>query len=147
MRQRSSRPWTAFQHVKMSPWSVARWQPQKTLRPWETIQMSTLHAPKLSNTVLRPCGVPMLTLGFVSLILCWENGILTRDLQRNVFDIAQSTISSFPPPWAAGYLNSADVQTSLGVPLNFTGESLASSLGKNRPAPWNTSLLTKPRIY
>ncbi|KAH8659941.1 Alpha/Beta hydrolase protein, partial [Xylariales sp. PMI_506] len=39
------------------------------------------------------------------------------------FDIAAPAINSFPPRWAAGYLNDADVQQALGVPLNFTGNS------------------------
>jgi carboxypeptidase C (cathepsin A) len=43
---------------------------------------------------------------------------------RNVFDIgAPAAPEAFPPKWAAGYLNSAEVQQALGVPLNFTGGS------------------------
>ncbi|KAM7194531.1 carboxypeptidase D [Naviculisporaceae sp. PSN 640] len=42
---------------------------------------------------------------------------------NNVFDITSPLLSSFPPKFAAGYLNSKDVQDDLGVPLNFTGLS------------------------
>ena len=38
---------------------------------------------------------------------------------------------SFPPKWAAGYLNTAEVQQALGVPLNWTGQSLPVALGFN----------------
>ncbi|KAH8895308.1 alpha/beta-hydrolase [Thozetella sp. PMI_491] len=43
------------------------------------------------------------------------------------FDIAVPATQSFPPKWAAGYLNTAEVQQALGVPLNFTGNSAAIS--------------------
>lgn len=42
---------------------------------------------------------------------------------RNQFDITNMALSPFPPKYAAGYLNSAEVQKALGVPLNFTGYS------------------------
>ncbi|KAK3312080.1 Alpha/Beta hydrolase protein [Apodospora peruviana] len=42
---------------------------------------------------------------------------------RNVFDITSPILSSFPPKWAAGYLNRKEIQEALGVPLNFTGLS------------------------
>ncbi|KAK3688901.1 Alpha/Beta hydrolase protein [Podospora appendiculata] len=42
---------------------------------------------------------------------------------RNVFDIASPELASFPPKWAAGYLNTRETQQALGVPLNFTGYS------------------------
>ncbi|RDL40815.1 uncharacterized protein BP5553_00794 [Venustampulla echinocandica] len=42
---------------------------------------------------------------------------------RNVFDIGLPLISSWSPKFAAGYLNQAEVQQALGVPLNFTGLS------------------------
>ncbi|KAF2637301.1 alpha/beta-hydrolase [Massarina eburnea CBS 473.64] len=43
---------------------------------------------------------------------------------RNNFDIAAPAApESFPPKWAAGYLNQAHIQQALGVPLNFTGAS------------------------
>jgi len=49
--------------------------------------------------------------------------------QRNVFDIASPLLSSFPPKFAAGYLNREDVRQDLGVPLNFTGLSESVSQG------------------
>ena len=49
---------------------------------------------------------------------------------RDVFDIGQSFTSSFPPKWAAGFLNSGEVQSALGVPLNFTGQSVSVAEGK-----------------
>lgn len=45
------------------------------------------------------------------------------DPSRSLFDIASPALASFPPKWAAGYLNTAEVQQALGVPLNFTGNS------------------------
>jgi hypothetical protein len=42
-----------------------------------------------------------------------------------LFDFTQLTPDSFPPKFAAGYLNSREVQLALGVPLNFTGLSTA----------------------
>ncbi|KAH6658956.1 Alpha/Beta hydrolase protein [Truncatella angustata] len=48
----------------------------------------------------------------------WSPYLATR---RNKFDITGSALSSFPPKYAAGYLNTAEVQRELGVPLNFTG--------------------------
>lgn len=58
-----------------------------------------------------------------------DNQRLTAS-QRDVFDIAHTLPDSFPPKFAAGYLNQANVQQALGVPLNFTGESLAVSNGR-----------------
>ncbi|THX08344.1 alpha/beta-hydrolase [Aureobasidium pullulans] len=46
-----------------------------------------------------------------------------QDYDAFHFDIASPLIHSFPPRWAAGYLNNATVQEDLGVPLNFTGFS------------------------
>lgn len=46
---------------------------------------------------------------------------------RNVFDIEVPVISSWAPKFAAGYLNRADIQQALGVPLNFTGLSTGVS--------------------
>jgi carboxypeptidase C (cathepsin A) len=47
-----------------------------------------------------------------------------NDGARNVFDIgAPAAPEAFPPKWAAGYLNQAEIQQALGVPLNFTGAS------------------------
>ena len=48
---------------------------------------------------------------------------------RDVFDIARPLPNAFPPKYAAGFLNSAEVQAALGVPLNFTGFSTAVSNG------------------
>ncbi|PVH99788.1 alpha/beta-hydrolase, partial [Periconia macrospinosa] len=44
---------------------------------------------------------------------------------RSLFDITSTPRypKSFPPVWAAGYLNNATIQQALGVPLNFTGGS------------------------
>jgi hypothetical protein len=44
--------------------------------------------------------------------------------KRNLFDIAAPVIESFPHKWPAGYLNRAEIQQALGVPLNFTGNSM-----------------------
>ncbi|KAM0809913.1 putative Carboxypeptidase [Seiridium cardinale] len=41
----------------------------------------------------------------------------------NQFDVANSAIDPFPPKYAAGFLNSREVQDDFGVPLNFTGFS------------------------
>lgn len=49
--------------------------------------------------------------------------------KRDVFDIARPLPDAFPPKFAAGFLNSAEVQAALGVPLNFTGLSDAVSSG------------------
>lgn len=58
---------------------------------------------------------------------CFDNVANTYpDKQRNIFDIASPSITSFPPKWAAGYLNRAESQQALGVPLNFTGLSWAA---------------------
>jgi hypothetical protein len=38
--------------------------------------------------------------------------------------------NAFPPKFAAGYLNTREVQLALGVPLNFTGLSNAVSQGE-----------------
>ncbi|KIX10249.1 uncharacterized protein Z518_01330 [Rhinocladiella mackenziei CBS 650.93] len=48
---------------------------------------------------------------------------------RNVFDITAKLPDSFPPKYAAGYLNRRDIQSHLGVLLNFTGMSEAVSNG------------------
>jgi hypothetical protein len=44
--------------------------------------------------------------------------------QLNYFDIAQKAPYDFPPKFAAGYLNRKDVQQSIGVPLNFSANSV-----------------------
>lgn len=50
--------------------------------------------------------------------------------QRNKFDIAAPNLpEAFPTKWAAGYLNDAEIQQALGVPLNWTGQSLPVALG------------------
>ena len=50
--------------------------------------------------------------------------------QRNEFDITgPANPQAFPPKWAAGYLNDAEVQQALGVPLNWTGQSVPVALG------------------
>lgn len=46
-------------------------------------------------------------------------------LQHDLFDFTQLAPDSFPPKFAAGYLNSRETQLALGVPLNFTGLSTA----------------------
>jgi hypothetical protein len=50
-------------------------------------------------------------------------------VQRNLFDISAPTLEAFPPKWAAGYLNTAETQQALGVPLNFTGNSAVIASG------------------
>ncbi|RFU78906.1 carboxypeptidase s1 a [Trichoderma arundinaceum] len=45
--------------------------------------------------------------------------------QHDLFDFTQLAPDSFPPKFAAGYLNSREAQLALGVPLNFTGLSSA----------------------
>ena len=50
---------------------------------------------------------------------------------RNYFDIAQTYLYSFPPKWAAGYLNSKPVQQDLGVLLNFSANSVAVATSKD----------------
>lgn len=53
-------------------------------------------------------------------------------LQQNKFDIAAPNLpESFPPKWAAGYLNDAETQQALGVPLNWTGQSIPVAIGFN----------------
>ena len=43
--------------------------------------------------------------------------------QRYHFDITAPLTNAFPPKFAAGYLNTREIQQALGVPLNFTGSS------------------------
>ncbi|KAF2871419.1 carboxypeptidase S1, partial [Massariosphaeria phaeospora] len=51
---------------------------------------------------------------------------------RNLFDIAAPLHpEALPPKWAGGYLNDADIQKALGVPLNFTGQSVPVASGFN----------------
>ncbi|KAL9483353.1 hypothetical protein ACSS6W_002142 [Trichoderma asperelloides] len=52
-----------------------------------------------------------------------SKGIALR--QHDQFDFTQLAPDSFPPKFAAGYLNSREAQLALGVPLNFTGLSSA----------------------
>jgi hypothetical protein len=52
------------------------------------------------------------------------------DCQRNRFDItARALPESFPPKWAAGYLNDAETQQALAVPVNWTGQSVPVAVG------------------
>ncbi|KXH43587.1 serine carboxypeptidase [Colletotrichum nymphaeae SA-01] len=46
---------------------------------------------------------------------------------RDYYDVTQIDPTLFPPPFTAGYLNQPYVQSALGVPLNWTGSSSASS--------------------
>lgn len=46
---------------------------------------------------------------------------------RDYYDVTQVDPTLFPPPFTPGYLNQPWVQSALGVPLNFTGSSSASS--------------------
>jgi hypothetical protein len=56
-------------------------------------------------------------------------------IQRDQYDItATAGPEAFPPKWAAGYLNNATVQEALGVPLNWTGQSIPVALGMFRIA-------------
>ncbi|KAF2621155.1 alpha/beta-hydrolase [Macroventuria anomochaeta] len=51
---------------------------------------------------------------------------------QNKFDIAAPNLpETLPPKWAAGYLNDADIQQALGVPLNWTGLSFPVAVGFN----------------
>jgi len=43
----------------------------------------------------------------------------------NPFDITAKYVGSFPPKYAAGFLNTREAQLDLGVPLNFSGYSVA----------------------
>lgn len=53
-------------------------------------------------------------------------------MQQNKFDIAAPNYpEAFPPKWAAGYFNDAEVQQALGVPLNWTGQSIPVAVGFN----------------
>ena len=56
-------------------------------------------------------------------------------MKRYQFDITAPMLGSFPPKLAAGYLNEADVQQALGVPLNFTGNSVAIAVGTKSRIP------------
>ncbi|KAJ0159702.1 Carboxypeptidase S1 -like protein B [Colletotrichum tanaceti] len=46
---------------------------------------------------------------------------------RDYYDVTQVDPTLFPAPFTAGYLNQRHVQSALGVPLNWTGSSSASS--------------------
>ena len=46
---------------------------------------------------------------------------------RNYYDVTQEDPTLFPPPFSPGYLNQPAVLSALGVPLNWTGGSGASS--------------------
>ncbi|KAK2605724.1 hypothetical protein N8I77_008541 [Diaporthe amygdali] len=46
---------------------------------------------------------------------------------RDYYDVTQVDPTLFPPPFTPGYLNQPWVQAGLGVPLNFSGSSSASS--------------------
>ena len=48
---------------------------------------------------------------------------------------------SFPPKYAAGYLNTKEVQFDLGVPLNFSGLSTAVATGMFCCSPMHNSSL------
>lgn len=57
---------------------------------------------------------------------------MLTNLQRNHFDIAVPALpESLPPKWGAGYLNDAETQQALGVPLNWTGQSIPVAAGFN----------------
>jgi hypothetical protein len=62
------------------------------------------------------------------LLINWGR-ITYRKLQKNLFDITAFALESFPPKWAASYLNTAEVQQALGVPLNFTRNSAVIASG------------------
>lgn len=64
-------------------------------------------------------------------LYCFGNMHDEYDPRRNLFDIAAPALNAFPPKWAAGYLNTAEVQQALGVPLNFTGNSAVIASGFN----------------
>jgi carboxypeptidase C (cathepsin A) len=45
----------------------------------------------------------------------------------NYYDISAPSAASFPPPWMWGWVNQPHVQQGLGVPVNWTATSAASS--------------------
>jgi carboxypeptidase C (cathepsin A) len=50
---------------------------------------------------------------------------------KDVFDLAGPQIAqAFPPKWGAGYLNDAEIQQALGVPLNWTGTAATIAGGE-----------------
>lgn len=52
------------------------------------------------------------------------------DRTLSVYDIAAPALAPFSHTWAAGYLNNAEVQQALGVPLNFTSHSNSVQKGE-----------------
>lgn len=64
----------------------------------------------------------------------FKQKLLLTITQKDKFDITGPAIAQrFPPKWAAGYLNDAETQQALGVPLNWTGNSVSIAVGKYRP--------------
>jgi hypothetical protein len=49
------------------------------------------------------------------------------DTDLNYYDISAPGAASFPPPWYIGWLNQPSIQSSLGVPLNWTQSNSAVS--------------------
>ncbi|OIW27065.1 alpha/beta-hydrolase [Coniochaeta ligniaria NRRL 30616] len=59
---------------------------------------------------------------------CFQNVAAPLEARRrNQFDITATVPGDFPPRYAAGFLNSKEVQLELGVPLNFSGLSVAAA--------------------
>ncbi|KAF2029598.1 alpha/beta-hydrolase [Setomelanomma holmii] len=65
---------------------------------------------------------------------CFENMHDAYDKSGlNEYDITTpASPQAFPPKYAAGYLNNASIQQALGVPLNWTGQSIPIALGFDR---------------
>jgi hypothetical protein len=103
-----------------------------------------LHVSKQTSSALTIYGRYTINMGLVVPFCSMKRQLVTRIRQRNIFDIGYPAITSFPPVWAAGYLNSEKIQEDLGVPLNFTGESLAVSDSKIGKPSSIRNLLTLP---
>jgi hypothetical protein len=59
-----------------------------------------------------------------------------RSAQLNPFDLAQSLAEQFPPPYATGFLNRAEVLKELNVPVNYTyaGDIITGSKPRAQPS-------------
>lgn len=64
-----------------------------------------------------------------------ECSLTDRDMQRDPFDIAHQNPTSFPPPYAYGFLTQEWVQTALGAEVNYTQNSNPTANGKFVPGP------------
>jgi carboxypeptidase C (cathepsin A) len=55
---------------------------------------------------------------------------------RSIYDISQNLLDPFPDSHYLEYLNTRDVQQSIGVPVNYTQDSLAVFLAFNETGDW-----------